>query len=307
METCTVTLLFEDEEGTRREHTQTVAVGREGSPAGEARLFEELLGILKVSTHERQPLVHNAVARKWLDFPKVSYDFSVEIFDNIRNTQELWRELCNLVLSVEHDLHDAESFKALEPSTAPGSDDDEGLERLHMLHRQKMDHLNRGVYGLIKVQDLVNRLLHEAFGGHLVRTDHADWEKKFLTRENINKQLDQKVQEGDLTAEDRQAIENALGLPDQTAGHDVAVRYRNRLTHHINPSVDYPIFYSQLHSREFVPQYDETGAVVSMTKIAYTSYPADYLFNDLLAAYMEQLDAVVEMLTRLTAVPMLHL
>ena len=182
MKTCTVTLLFADEAGDRREHTATVRVGRDSSPVGEARLFEELLGILKVSTHPRPPLRHNAVARKWLEFPKVSYDFTVEIFDNIRNTQELWLELCNLILSVEHDLHDAESFKALEPSQQPSFEDDEALERLHMLHRQKMDHLNRGVYGLIKVQDLVNRLLHEAFAGRLVRTDHPEWEKRFLTR-----------------------------------------------------------------------------------------------------------------------------
>ena len=115
------------------------------------------------------------------------------------------------------------------------------------------------------------------------------------------------VQVGGVTVEDRQAIDDALCLPDQATGHDVAVRYRNRLTHHINPAVDYSIFYSKLHSRDFVPQYNDSGRLVAMTKTAYTSYPADYVFSDLLTAYEAQLDAVVEMLTRLTAVTMLHL
>lgn len=78
-----------------------------------------------------------------------------------------------------------------------------------------MQHFNRSVYGLIKIQDLINRLLHEAFGGSLVMTDDPEWEKKFLTRENINRGLNQKLVAGELSAQDNRSIDDALRLSDQ--------------------------------------------------------------------------------------------
>lgn len=87
----------------------------------------------------------------------------------------------------------------------------------------------------------------------------------------------------------------------------MVVRYRNRLTHHINPSVDYPVFYSQLHSRDFISQYDENGNITATSKIIYAALPVDYAFTDLYAAYLEYLSAAVQMLDRLSAVPSLHL
>jgi hypothetical protein len=98
----------------------------------------------------------------WLNFPAGSHDFSE--FHNIYNSQELWRELTNLVLGAEHDLSDAQGFKLLEPTPTPDLDQDDEIEKLHYLHRRKMEQLNRSVYSLIKVQDLVNRLLHESLG-----------------------------------------------------------------------------------------------------------------------------------------------
>jgi len=40
-----------------------------------------------------------------------------------------------------------------------------------------MSLLNQAVQDLIKVQDLVNRLLHESLGGNLVDTAKDDWER----------------------------------------------------------------------------------------------------------------------------------
>lgn len=119
-----MTLLFEDDAGIQRNYTSTFPVDHAGSQTGESRLFQERVAVVKVAKHERPLFTHNAVARNWLNFPKVSYDFSLESLDNVRNTQELWRELCNLVLSVEHDLRDALSYKELEPHEQPSFDDE---------------------------------------------------------------------------------------------------------------------------------------------------------------------------------------
>jgi len=47
-----------------------------------------------------------------------------------------------------------------------------------------MTALNRAVYELVKVQEIVNRLLHESLCGDLVDTGKPDWERNQLTRDN---------------------------------------------------------------------------------------------------------------------------
>lgn len=195
-----------------------------------------------MATQFRAEHKHNATARAWLEFPSAADEFAA--FDDIYNSQELWRELCNLVLSVEHDLADAKGYKDLEPAISPKSGDDEAVESLYHLHRRKMEHFNRAVYKLIKVQDLVNRLLHEALGGNLVATDLPTWEKNTLTRKNIAKELDRKAANKQLEEGVRNAIVDALALPTLVPHHNITNEYRNRLTHHITPSVDYSMFYA---------------------------------------------------------------
>jgi hypothetical protein len=299
-----MTLVFEDEDGTQRSYEAVVPVGRGKFEQGERRLTQEFAADLIVATQARSEPKHNATARAWLRFPDGSYDFS--IFDDVYNAQELWRELSNLVLSAEHDLADANGYKQLEPATPPNFEDDEAVERLYHLHRRKMEHLNRCVYALIKVQDLVNRLLHESLGGDLVPTGSAAWERNELHRSNVTKGIERKAAAGEVSAADQTTIVDALALPAQVSHGEIVNRYRNRLTHHVNPSVDYSMFYSKPRSREPEPIRDAHGNVRSWVRTFYSVPPVDFTFADLYVAYTEYFDAVVTMLDRLSSVGVLR-
>ena len=299
-----ISLLFEEADGVQRCYEKQLTNLRRGSEAGEVRLAQEFAADFAVATQDFQPFPHNSTAIGWLTFPSASYDFSA--IDDVRNSRELWRELSNLVLAVEHDLADALSYKGLEPPEQPPFEDSDGMNHLHYLHRRKMEYFNRCVYDLIKVQDLVNRLLHEALGGNLVRTDRPEWEQYELNRKNVNKGLSRKVEAGEMPQSDRQLIDEALRIPDETAGIETVVRYRNRLTHHVSPAVDYACFYAKPHSRDFKPLYDESGDITSWSRIFYETLPADYSFTTLHAVYTEYLSAVVTMLDQLSSIPMLH-
>ena len=110
--------------------------------------------------------------------------------------------------------------------------------------------LNGAIQNLIRVQDLVNRLLHESLGGDLVDTSKPKWEKSQLTREKVEKQLESRRVAGTISQADFDAIAQALGIPNNAKGTETAQVYRNRLMHHIQPSVDYSMFFSSLESRE---------------------------------------------------------
>ena len=299
-----ITLIFQDEDGAERKYEAFFPVGRGKFEQGERRLSDEVTMDLIVATQSRAELKHKARARAWLEFPRAIHDFAV--FDNIYNSQELWRELCNLVLSVEHDLADANGYKDLEPATPPQFGDDDAIEGLFHLHRRKMEHFNRAAYELIKVQDLVNRLLHEALGGNLVSTSSATWERDELLRANVIKGINRKAADGELSDAVRTAIVDALALPTQVSHHEIIMRYRNRLTHHVNPSVDYSMFYAKPRSREPEPIRDAQGNITSWVRTFYSEPPTDFTFAELYRAYMEYLDAVVAMLDRLAGIEVLR-
>ncbi len=298
-----MTLVFKDEDGSERSYEAFFPVGRGKSEPGERRLSREVTVDLIVATQVRAEPKHNTTARAWLEIPSATYDFSV--FDDLYNSKELWREFCNIVLSVEHDLADANGYKDLEPITPPQFGDDDAIEGLYYLHRRKMEHFNRAVYELIKVQDLVNRLLHEGLGGNLVSTSSPTWERDELFRVNVMKGMDRKAATGELSAAVRSAIVDALVLPTQASHHDVVMRYRNRLTHHVNPSVDYSMFYAKPRSREPEPLRDAQGNITWWVR-NYGGSPIDFTFAELNRAYTEYLDSVVAMLDRLAAIESLR-
>src|SRR6185312_6519727 len=146
---------------------------------------------------------------------------------------------------------------------------------------RKMALLNQTVYELIKVQDLVNRLLHESLGGNLVDTNKPDWEKFELTRAEVKKGLKRKLNDGLLAQTNFDAIMSALSLPENLPHANTAIAYRNRLTHHIRPSVDYSMFFSTLESRQGEEILDAQGNVVGRRHLILATYPAQYRFDDL--------------------------
>jgi hypothetical protein len=164
----------------------------------------------------------------------------------------------------------------------------------------------QAVYGLIKVQDLVNRLLHESLGGDLVDTSKPDWETTQLTRKQVEKGLEAKRATAVVSQSDFDAISQALEIPKNTPKGAIARTYRNRLVHHIRPSVDYSIFFSAQVSRVGQEVKDPQGKVIERRHTLHGKPPVQYRFSDLHAAISEYLDAMLAMLQKLSEIEILH-
>ena len=157
-------------------------------------------------------------------------------------------ELAHLVMGAEADLILAEVFKTLEPAQEPSFEDEAAINDLYYLHDRKMNLLNQAVYALIKVQDMIYRLLHESLSGDL--STRQTRLGRGPTKANADpERVEAKRASGELAQADFDAIMRALDIPKSAPKADIARTYRNRLTHHIRPSVDYSMFFS-ISSRE---------------------------------------------------------
>jgi hypothetical protein len=304
MKRIKLTVSFTDDDGTTRIETRAVETDVPSDTAGEKRVTNNLFAELKVDVADQASSKHYATARGWLNFPQGS--ISISDYFNVQNSQAMWLELCNLVLGIEADLAVALEFKNLEPLAEPSFDDQAALDDLHYIHDRKMSLLNQAVHGLIKAQDLVNRLLHESLGGDLVDTSNPDWERDGLNRMNVKKGLKKNLAEGVISQTLFDAICNALDIPKKHPKADIAVSYKNRSTHHIRPSVDYAFFFSALESREGEEIKDGSGRVIVRKHIIRARPPLQYTFRELHAAFCEYLDAVVKMLQKLNQIEILR-
>ncbi len=299
-----LTVDFIDEDGTARTDSRTVHTSYEPDAGGEHRVAHILATELEVTVGPQAAPKHNQAARQWLNFPKRSVGMH-RIFD-IQNSQALWLELSNLVMGAEADLALAQAFKDLEPAQEPPMDDEAALNDLYYIHDRKMTLLNQAVQALVKAQELVNRLLHEATSGDLVDATKPEWEKTQLTRKNVDKGLVSKRAAGTISQADFDAIKAALDIPQKHPRADIAVSYRNRLMHHVRPSVDYGMFFSILQSRAGEEIKDAHGKVIGRRHSLFAKTPAEFRFSDLHAAFSEYLDAVVSMLQNLSELELLR-
>jgi len=301
MKPVNLTITFRDDDGTMRSESRDIEMARTQDLAREHIVAHILFRELEVTVGEQAAPRHNATARGWLRFPD-----QPEKFFDIQHCRALWFELARLVMRVEADLSIAEAFKNLEPPQEPSFDDDSALNDLYYLHHRKMMLLNLSVYALIKVQDLVNRLLHESLGGDLVDTRKPDWERTQLLRSNVEKGLETKRAAGLVSQPDFDAISQALEIPKNVPKGEIAKSYRNRLMHHIRPSVDYSMFFSALEPREGEEIRDAQGKVIARRHTVSARPPVQYRFQDLHAAFSEYLDALVAMLQQLSQIDILR-
>jgi len=295
---------FIDDDGAKREENHSEETLYTPDSAGEHRLSHILATEMKVMVGEQVEAKHNAVARGWLEFP--GRPAGIEQFFDIRNSQAIWFELTSLIMGAEHDLALAQNYKALEPSKEPAFEDDVAINDLYYIHNRKVTLLNQSVQNLIRVQDLVNRLLHEGLGGDLVDTNKPNWEKKALTRENVDKQLESRRVAGAISQTDFDAIVQALAITNSKPRVNVALDYRNRLMHHMRPSVDYSMFFSSLESRTGEEIKDAQGKVIGRRHVLLARQPVEYAFRELSKSCSEYLDAVVAMLEKLSKIELLR-
>jgi len=304
MKPVNLTITFRDDDGTMRSESRDIEMARTPDLAREHIVAHILFRELEVTVGEQAAPKHNATARGWLQFP--SQPLGLKEFFNVQNCRALWFELARLVMRVEADLSIAQAFKNLEPPQEPPFDDTSALNDLYYLHHRKMMLLNLSVYALIKVQDLVNRLLHESLGGDLVDTSKPDWERTQLLRSNVEKGLETKRAAGLVSQPDFDAISQALEIPKNTPKGEIARSYRNRLMHHIRPSVDYSMFFSSLEPRQGEEIRDAQGKVIARRHTVSARPPVQYRFQDLHAAFSRYLDALVAMLQQLSQIDILR-
>lgn len=304
MKQIELTITFTDDDGATRDHSFSVAPDYDADTAGEHRLAHILLAELKIMVGKQGPPKHNATARAWLDFPNTPTNIT-QYFD-IENAQAVWRELATLIMGAEGDLILSQAFKALEPLREPPFEDDTAINDLYYLHDRKITLLNQTVHQLVKVQDIVNRLLHESLGGDLVDAGKPDWERTQLMRRNVSKGLETKRAGGGIHKADFDAITQALAVPDNTPHAATSVSYRNRLMHHIRPSVDYSMFYPALQSRAGEEIKDAQGKVIGRRHAIRAREPVQYAYHDLHTSVSEYLDAIVAMLDGLSRIAVLR-
>jgi hypothetical protein len=106
-----LTIKFTNGAQSTRSERLDIEASYPGDLAGEHRVAHILFAELKVTAGEQTVPKHNAVARRWLDFPGQPAGFD-KYFD-IQNSQALWLELANLIMGAEGDLILAAAFKAL--------------------------------------------------------------------------------------------------------------------------------------------------------------------------------------------------
>ena len=304
MRRIVLTVAFTDETGARRQERRTIESSYAATLADEHRLVHIVEAELRVAVGEQTQPKHNATALKWLEFP--NKPSPIQDYFDIENSQAMWTELAHLVMGAEADLILAEVFKTLEPAQEPSFEDEAAINDLYYLHDRKLNLLNQAVYALIKVQDMIYRLLHESLGGDLVDTSKPDWEESQLRRTPILKGLEAKRASGELAQADFDAIMRALDIPKSAPKADIARTYRNRLTHHIRPSVDYPMFFSNVEPREGEELKNAQGKVVGRVHRIMARRKTQFTFAELHAAFSDYLDAVVHMLGDLSQLAILR-
>lgn len=225
-------------------------------------------------------------------------------FIDLLNRPAIWLEISNTFADLRFLLPQSKAYKDLEPKdSTPVSD-----PLCAYLHYQKMYMLNLAVFQLVKIQDLVVRLLQECFSGKLIDVDYNDdeWEKKLTMRE-AKRGLNSLLQKGDLTNDEYKLIMDALEISSKSSYQDTVIRYRNRLIHRIRPSVDYPELFTEFEDRAGQPLIDaSTGKEKGrMYSIRGGKAKPEFLFYDLYEALSDYMGYVAEMLRALKNNPRL--
>ena len=221
---------------------------------------------------------------------------------DVANTDNLWMEIFNTLADVRFLMAQSVAYKELEPPIE--QDDRKSIQTRYYSHFAKMYAFNLAIYGTVKIQDLVVRMLFENFGATLIKVDPTkpDWERD-LTLGKALGGLETRLHSGELSKPEYSQIVKALNIPYKSKSQEMLIAYRNRLVHRIRPSVDYPELFTALQDRIGTEIRDHTGKVIGR-RIAVLSTPTkpDYYFRDLYEAALNYLEHVVQMLDELKKV-----
>jgi hypothetical protein len=218
-------------------------------------------------------------------------------FLDMMNVPALWQEIHNTFLDLRYLLAQARAYKDLEPAgTTPISD-----SLCAHLHFEKMHNLNLAMFQIVRIQDLVVRLLHEGFSGRLIDVDYDEegWEKD-LRLVDAKKGLKNLLDSRELSQIEHDEIMDALNTPAKSTGLGTVVKYRNRLAHRILASVDYPEIFTHVHDRAGEVMRDASGIEKGRRySISVGRSKPEFTFPELYAALVDYMSHIATMLNAL--------
>lgn len=293
-----IRLEFLSATGDSLQFADSVGHERNSSDQGKENLaremFAELRKAINVSKHWRAlPDVGDLLESSSSSYRRTDPMGFIDLF----NVPNIWLEVSNTFSDIRYLLAQAIAYKELEPPNSnPVSD-----PLCAHLHFEKMYRLNLAVFQLVRTQDLVVRLLQESFSGTLISVDFDDegWERD-LTLKDARRGLKTLAESGDLANKEHQQILEALAQPSKSPYRETVVRYRNRLTHGIRPSVDYAELYTHLQDRAGEVIRDANGKEKGRVYSIRGSHgKPEFMFADLYAAMSDYMSHVAEMLKAL--------
>jgi hypothetical protein len=222
-------------------------------------------------------------------------------FLDIMNIPAMWQEINNTFLDLRYLLGQAKAYKELEPKdSTPMSD-----SLCAYLHFEKLHNLNLAMFLIVKIQDLVVRLLQEGFSGKLIEVDYDEegWEED-LRFHHANRGLKRMLGSGQLDQQEHDEIMDALGLPAKSTARGTVIKYRNKLAHGVLASVDYPEIFTYLQDRAGEAIRDADGKL-NARRYSIASGPSkpDFTFVELYTAMVEYMGRIADMLNALRRMP----
>ncbi len=218
-------------------------------------------------------------------------------FLDIMNIPAMWQEINNTFLGLRYLLGQAKAYKDLEPTNSTPMSD----SLCAYLHFEKLHNLNLAMFLIVKIQDLVVRLLHEGFSGKLIEVDYDEegWEKD-LRFHDAKLGLKRLLDSGQLDRLEHNEIMDALDFPTKSTSKNLIIKYRNRLAHGILASVDYPQIFTHVQNRAGEVMRDASGNVRAR-RYSIGSGPSkpELTFAELYIAMVEYMSRTADMLNAL--------
>lgn len=220
------------------------------------------------------------------------------------NTRAVWWDVLNVLLHVRALLAQAMAYDEQE-AVQRASNEPEAANLSWHCHLNKLEKFDSAVGNLGKICDLVARLVFERLGATLMDTNKRHWDRNLKLseiRDRLSDRNDPRV--ALLSDAEYQDLVKILDAFLSTDDVRKTRNYRNRVTHHVRPSVDRTELYSRLESRKKTEILDENGKIKGWS-IGFGGTPsvAEYSFADLRESAVKNFGYYISLLERLDAMP----
>jgi hypothetical protein len=185
----------------------------------------------------------------------------------LQNINELWFEIAGLFLRARLGFATSRILKLLEDEHSENTDAAQNAR--YNLHLDKMEQFDLAAFELVRIEDLVARIIYEYFGeGFLERVDQTNekWEKMVTwdrMKDALNKRgKPDKNPHPRLEAMSEPDYKKLIAAVRDYRSADVLsiISYRDRRTHRVAPTVDHAGLVSTVQT----PQKGASGEIVML-------------------------------------------